>query len=66
MKPKTPFFARDVTAAQLLDLGTNQFIDLVKLGYLPPGREIAPGIHRWDTEDLRRISNGDLWGDIEW
>ena len=43
MKPRTPIFASDVTAARLLDLRTNQFMDLVKQGHLPPGREIAPG-----------------------
>jgi len=66
MKPKTPIFASDVTAARLLDLRTSQFMDLVKKGYLPPGQEIAPGVLRWDTEDLRRISNGgsgDTWGE---
>ena len=69
MKPKTPIFASDVTAARLLDLRTSQFIDLVRQGHLPPGREIAPGVLRWNTEDLRRISDGersDVWGGIDW
>ncbi len=69
MKPKTPLFASDVTAARLLDLRTGQFMDLVRQGHLPPGREIAPGVLRWNTEDLRRISNGesgDVWGGIDW
>lgn len=69
MKPRTPIFASVVTAAHLLDLRKNQFIELVEKGYLPPAREIAPGVLRWNTEDLRRISSGqsvDTWGGIDW
>lgn len=69
MKLNTPIFASEVTAARLLDLGTKQFMDLVAEGHLPRGNEIAPGVTRWDTDLLKRISNGeggDAWGAIEW
>lgn len=69
MKPRTPIFASEITAARLLDLGTKQFRDLVAQGHLPRGDEIAPGVVRWDTDILKRISKGggaDIWGAIEW
>ena len=60
MRPKTPLMASETTAARLLDLGTKQFRSLVDDGYLPKGREIAPGVVRWDTDTLQRISNGEV------
>ena len=65
----TPIMASETTAAQLLDLRTPEFKALVDNGHLPPGHEIAPGVVRWDTEMLKRISAGDvteLWDQIQW
>lgn len=69
MSRATPLLASETTAARLLDLGTRQFRALVDEGHLPKGREIAPGIVRWDTDLLKKISNGQLagdWGQIQW
>jgi hypothetical protein len=43
----------------LLDMSTAEFRRLVEAGALPRGREIAPGLRRWDTEELRKIVRGD-------
>ena len=44
-----------------------QFRELVEAGALPRGREIAPGLVRWDTEQLRAIGRGELMdGDYQW
>ncbi|MBM2320507.1 MULTISPECIES: hypothetical protein [Roseobacteraceae] len=69
MTRHTPIMASETTAARLLDLRTNEFKALVDEGHLPPGHEIAPGVVRWDTEVLKRISAGDvteLWDQIQW
>ena len=66
---QTPIMASETTAARLLDLRTNEFKALVDRGHLPPGHEIAPGVVRWDTEVLKRISVGgatELWDQIQW
>ena len=66
---RTPIMASETTAARLLDLHTPEFKELVDKGHLPPGHEIAPGVVRWDTEVLKRISAGDvteLWDQIQW
>lgn len=64
-----PIFANERTAAQLLDMRPAQFLDLVKAGHLPQGREIAPGTVRWVVDDLRRIISGEGiegMGDVSW
>lgn len=69
MRPQTPMMASETTAARLLDLRTQEFKALVDEGHLPPGHEIAPGVVRWDTEVLKRISGGgvtELWDQIQW
>lgn len=69
MTRPTPIMASEATAARLLDLRTNEFKALVDDGHLPPGHEIAPGVVRWDTEVLKRISAGDVtgvWEKIQW
>lgn len=69
MRHQTPILASETTAAQLLDLRTREFKTLVNEGHLPPGHEIAPGIVRWDTEVLKRISSGHVtgpWDQIRW
>ena len=69
MRAVPPLLASDTTAARLLDLRTPQFLKLVQEGHLPPGREIAPGVLRWDTEVLRRVSTGEAdarWDHIQW
>lgn len=65
----TPIFASDKTAAELLDMKPAEFLRLVEGGHLPKGREIAPGVLRWTTDDLRRIARGDAsegMGDVQW
>ncbi len=64
-----PLFARETSAAQLLDLKPTQFREYVQAGPPPRGREIAPGLVRWPVDDLRRIANGDAsdgMGDVQW
>ena len=67
MASLSPLLASDKTAAALLDLKPTEFLRLVEAGVLPPGREIAPGLVRWDTEQLRAIGRGDLMdGGYQW
>lgn len=57
------------SAARLLDMKVPEFRYLVETGHLPRGREIAPGVVRWVTDDLRRIASGhaaDGMGDVQW
>lgn len=54
-----PMFAGEVNAAALLDLKPGDFRALVDGGHLPKGRELAPGVTRWDVEELRRIVTGE-------
>jgi hypothetical protein len=65
MRVQTPLLASETTAARLLDLETRQFRTLVDEGHLPQGHEIAPGVVRWDTDLLKKISNGQGAGDWE-
>lgn len=61
--------ASETTAARLLDLKTPHFLKLVDDGHLPPGREIAPGVVRWDTETLKSLLKGEgvvMWDRIQW
>lgn len=58
MAKVTPIFATDKTAAQLLDMPVAEFRELVRVGSLPPGREIAPGVTRWPVSDLVAICSG--------
>lgn len=69
MRTQAPLLASETTAARLLDLGTRQFRALVEEGHLPQGHEIAPGVVRWDTDLLKKISSGQGtgdWGQIQW
>lgn len=59
MVANAPILASESTAARLLDLSLTEFRRLVREGLLPPGREIAPGVIRWDVETLRRIVTGE-------
>lgn len=62
-----PILATEATAAQLLDMKPAEFRALVGAGHLPKGREIAPGMVRWITEDLRKIASGEaIEQGIEW
>ena len=62
-----PILASEATAARLLDMKPAEFRALVEAGHLPRGREIAPGVPRWVTDDLRRIASGEaIDGGIEW
>lgn len=65
--PSNPILASETSAARLLDLRVAEFRSLVEAGHLPRGREIAPGILRWATDDLRRIAGGEaIEGGIDW
>ncbi len=67
MGKMVPILASESTAAQLLDMTRSEFRSLVDNGHLPRGREIAPGVVRWDAEALRKILRGDAIEDgIEW
>lgn len=64
-----PILASETSAARLLDMKVGEFRRLVEAGHLPRGREIAPGMVRWATEDLRRIACGEAaegMGDVKW
>lgn len=64
-----PILASEASAAKLLDMTRGEFRSLVDAGHLPRGREIAPGLMRWVTDDLRRIASGDAaegMGDVQW
>lgn len=64
-----PILASETSAARLLDMKVAEFRSLVEAGHLPRGREIAPGVHRWITDDLRRIASGEAsegMGDVNW
>lgn len=62
-----PILASETSAARLLDMKLAEFRSLVEAGHLPRGREIAPGLWRWATEDLRRIVSGEaIDGEIDW
>jgi hypothetical protein len=62
-----PILANERTAAALLDMTPAEFSRLVGIGALPPGREIVPGMMRWDTDQLRMIGSGDLFdGGYQW
>lgn len=67
MSKLTPIFASEKAAAELLDMAPADFRDLVASGHLPRGREIAPGLVRWDAEQLRALGRGDaVDGGINW
>ena len=69
MTLSTPILASETSAAKLLDMKLAEFRSLVDAGHLPRGREIAPGVLRWVTDDLRRIASGDAsdgMGDVQW
>lgn len=68
MASLVPVMASETTAAKLLDMKPPEFCALVKAGHLPKGKEIAPGIVRWDVETLRQICSGQAieGGGIAW
>lgn len=53
-----PIFAKDKTAAQLMDMTEAEFLRLVDEGHLPKPRTIG-GIQRWDVSELNRIARGE-------
>ncbi len=55
-----PIYANEKTAAALLDMQPAEFLKLVAAEFLPPGRQIAPGIIRWQVDELQRICAGEL------
>jgi hypothetical protein len=64
-----PILASEQTAARLLDMRLADFRALVEADRLPRGREIAPGLVRWDVEDLRRVARGEAasgMDDVKW
>lgn len=64
-----PLLASEARAAELLDMKPSEFRKLVEAGHLPNGREIAPGMMRWQVEELRLIASGEAiegLGDVAW
>lgn len=69
MTAPAPILASETSAARLLDMKPAEFRALVEAGHLPRGREIAPGVLRWVTEDFHRIARGDAadgMGGVQW
>ncbi|MFC3169851.1 hypothetical protein [Paracoccus fontiphilus] len=67
MTKALPLWASEKTAASLLDMKPCEFRALVADGHLPRGREIAPGLIRWNADDLRAIGRGEaIEGGIGW
>lgn len=69
MTISAPIFVSETSAARLLDMKLAEFRSLVDAGHLPRGGEIAPGVLRWVTDDLRRNASGDAsggMGDVQW
>lgn len=58
MAAPAPILASERTAARLLDMKQTEFRALVEAGHLPKPHPIAPGILRWDVEELRQIKRG--------
>lgn len=68
MRQQQPLFARDSTAARLLDMSKAEFLSLVKIGALPRPRTLG-GVARWDVEELRRVLSGEAaegLGGVDW
>ncbi|OCX64182.1 hypothetical protein BFP70_01305 [Thioclava sp. SK-1] len=62
-------FAKEATAARLLDMGVEEFRNLVHSGHLPKPTEIAPGVSRWSADDIKRLGSGDKidgMEDVDW
>lgn len=53
-----PIFAKEKTAAALLDMEPAEFRSLVEIGALP-GPQDFHGFARWRVADLEAIGNGD-------
>ena len=53
-----PIFARDTTAAKLLDMRPCEFRRLVDEGALPGPVKVA-GVERWYVKELERILTGE-------
>lgn len=67
MAAHDPIMVAERNAARKLDLSLTEFRRLVGEGLLPPGRQIAPGVIRWDVETLRRIASGQAADEgIDW
>jgi hypothetical protein len=60
----TPLFAKEATAAKLLDMTPADFRRLVGQGALPRPCLIGD-VERWATDDLRRIKTGQAMQDDE-
>lgn len=67
MTKALPLWANEKTSASLLDMKPCEFCALVADGHLPRGREIAPGVIRWNTDELRAIGRAEaVDGSISW
>lgn len=68
MKKRLPVFAREYTAAALLDMRPSEFRRLVREGALPPPIVFGKGVERWDVEQLHSVLSGSLpdWRELEW
>lgn len=62
-----PILVGEKMAARLFDMKLAQFRSLVSGGQLPPPKRIGD-FERWDTDELRRIANGEAMdgGGMDW
>lgn len=59
MSRRTPLLAvKEATAAQMLDMRTNEFRNLVQIGALPQPIDLAGQVLRWRVSDLEAILTG--------
>jgi predicted DNA-binding transcriptional regulator AlpA len=62
-----PLFAKERTAAKLLDMTTKEFRDLVSSGALPAPTKIGEDHERWNVSDLQAILSGKAMDeDFQW
>ncbi|MDO5528687.1 MAG: hypothetical protein Q4F71_04715 [Paracoccus sp. (in: a-proteobacteria)] len=67
MKHFRPPFVNETNAARFLDMKPAEFRCLVSEGHIHDGKEIAPGVKRWQTDQLAKIASGDAIEQVmEW
>ncbi|GAA6190865.1 hypothetical protein [Phaeobacter sp. NW0010-22] len=67
MTQRAPLFARERTAAKLLDMKPVEFRRLVDCGALPKPVKIGNEFERWFVQDLEAIRTGAAMdGAFEW
>lgn len=66
MPKPAQLFVTDKTAAHMLDMSKNVFLDLVDHGALPRAIPIGPKMQRWSVEDLKAIQSGEIHEEPIW